>query len=194
MRWRTGRASASSTAIEQTSGCARRGHRISFKRNHIDESIRPWPEARLLRLRVQVLRSRKQGRALSEVWRHGGAGQAAGKRQAGEEVPPHDVRTVFSRCGGSCRRGARGGEVRRRCRIRSRGRGLGARGLSAPCLTGRCGVAPQRAIGKTAGPPRDRRSEEHTSELQSLMRISYAVFCLKKKNQSQLIYATITIA
>src|SRR3546814_1389279 len=29
-----------------------------------------------------------------------------------------------------------------------------------------------------------RRSEEHTSELQSLMRISYAVFCLKKKNQN----------
>src|SRR3546814_7685258 len=29
------------------------------------------------------------------------------------------------------------------------------------------------------------RSEEHTSELQSLMRISYAVFCLKKKNKKQ---------
>src|SRR3546814_1875931 len=29
------------------------------------------------------------------------------------------------------------------------------------------------------------RSEEHTSELQSLMRISYAVFCLKKKNKQQ---------
>src|SRR3546814_5698580 len=29
------------------------------------------------------------------------------------------------------------------------------------------------------------RSEEHTSELQSLMRISYAVFCLKKKNEQQ---------
>src|SRR3546814_6618958 len=29
---------------------------------------------------------------------------------------------------------------------------------------------------------REQRSEEHTSELQSLMRISYAVFCLKKKN------------
>src|SRR3546814_7305566 len=29
-----------------------------------------------------------------------------------------------------------------------------------------------------------RRSEEHTSELQSLMRISYAVFCLKKKKQN----------
>src|SRR3546814_5209036 len=31
-------------------------------------------------------------------------------------------------------------------------------------------------------PAPDGRSEEHTSELQSLMRISYAVFCLKKKN------------
>src|SRR3546814_6845155 len=30
------------------------------------------------------------------------------------------------------------------------------------------------------------RSEEHTSELQSLMRISYAVFCLKKKNKQTL--------
>src|SRR3546814_1038927 len=30
------------------------------------------------------------------------------------------------------------------------------------------------------------RSEEHTSELQSLMRISYAVFCLKKKNNKQI--------
>src|SRR3546814_2629843 len=32
-------------------------------------------------------------------------------------------------------------------------------------------------------PKRPSRSEEHTSELQSLMRISYAVFCLKKKTQ-----------
>src|SRR3546814_7423036 len=32
-------------------------------------------------------------------------------------------------------------------------------------------------------PRRNVRSEEHTSELQSLMRISYAVFCLKKKTQ-----------
>src|SRR3546814_10196405 len=35
------------------------------------------------------------------------------------------------------------------------------------------------------GGPLDRRSEEHTSELQSLMRISYAVFCLKKKKKKQ---------
>src|SRR3546814_5073180 len=38
-------------------------------------------------------------------------------------------------------------------------------------------------LGASAGFERERtRSEEHTSELQSLMRISYAVFCLKKKN------------
>src|SRR3546814_5233190 len=38
-----------------------------------------------------------------------------------------------------------------------------------------------------------RRSEEHTSELQSLMRISYAVFCLKKKKQIQTKTPTRTI-
>src|SRR3546814_1766658 len=36
-------------------------------------------------------------------------------------------------------------------------------------------------VGKTGAAE---RSEEHTSELQSLMRISYAVFCLKKKNKN----------
>src|SRR3546814_2109300 len=44
-----------------------------------------------------------------------------------------------------------------------------------------------RALSCYAAAPfmgaRERRSEEHTSELQSLMRISYAVFCLKKKKQ-----------
>src|SRR3546814_17259026 len=44
----------------------------------------------------------------------------------------------------------------------------------------------ERGIGDAAHPPeagekQQQRSEEHTSELQSLMRISYAVFCLKKK-------------
>src|SRR3546814_465183 len=34
---------------------------------------------------------------------------------------------------------------------------------------------------RRVGRPRRKRSEEHTSELQSLMRTSYAVFCLKKK-------------
>src|SRR3546814_6767515 len=38
-----------------------------------------------------------------------------------------------------------------------------------------------RAEASRAPPARRQRSEEHTSELKSLMRISYAVFCLKKK-------------
>src|SRR3546814_1719458 len=40
----------------------------------------------------------------------------------------------------------------------------------------------------TYADPPHRRSEEHTSELQSLMRISYAVFCLKKKNKTTTSY------
>src|SRR3546814_634450 len=41
-------------------------------------------------------------------------------------------------------------------------------------------------IGERArGPLLEKRSEEHTSELQSLMRISYAVFCLKKKKKKK---------
>src|SRR3546814_8523542 len=43
-----------------------------------------------------------------------------------------------------------------------------------------------RGVGRAAqkgGVPERERSEEHTSELQSLMRISYAVFCLKKKKK-----------
>src|SRR3546814_7727190 len=42
------------------------------------------------------------------------------------------------------------------------------------------GLAIVKTIVETDG-----RSEEHTSELQSLMRISYAVFCLKKKKQTK---------
>src|SRR3546814_8456457 len=50
--------------------------------------------------------------------------------------------------------------------------------LDAGAAQHRPGHAPgQRGFGA------DHRSEEHTSELQSLMRISYAVFCLKKKNR-----------
>src|SRR3546814_1898696 len=50
----------------------------------------------------------------------------------------------------------------------------------------RLGQAQSRGFPRGRPIPRrpspGRRSEEHTSELQSLMRISYAVFCLKKKN------------
>src|SRR3546814_3995230 len=49
-------------------------------------------------------------------------------------------------------------------------------------LTGDAHLADERLAAVRAMTPADvQRSEEHTSELQSLMRISYAVFCLKKK-------------
>src|SRR3546814_2168094 len=45
--------------------------------------------------------------------------------------------------------------------------------------------APDQTLGALVSLQIAIRSEEHTSELQSLMRISYAVFCLKKKNTTQ---------
>src|SRR3546814_8199141 len=64
--------------------------------------------------------------------------------------------------------------------VRPRGAlNLGADGQCRPAGAGFGFVHRKGEIG--------RRSEEHTSELQSLMRISYAVFCLKKKkNQTQI--------
>src|SRR3546814_5217029 len=65
--------------------------------------------------------------------------------------------------------------------FRSTGTGSLSCASSTTAATGRACYDPHR-------PPRRElqsrawRSEEHTSELQSLMRISYAVFCLKKKN------------
>src|SRR3546814_2926657 len=50
--------------------------------------------------------------------------------------------------------------------------------LSEGLLHGDC----MTVTGKTLG---ENRSEEHTSELQSLMRISYAVFCLKNKKREK---------
>src|SRR3546814_19094573 len=49
----------------------------------------------------------------------------------------------------------------------------------------RAGGVPIRGAGLATTMFARPRSEEHTSELQSLMRISYAVFCLKKKNKSK---------
>src|SRR3546814_5148734 len=66
-------------------------------------------------------------------------------------------------------------------------------------FTGRIGMTPEGAITLTqlsgrapdfrlsgSGRYEPGRSEEHTSELQSLMRISYAVFCLKKKKKEKI--------
>src|SRR3546814_1953250 len=49
---------------------------------------------------------------------------------------------------------------------------------------------PESSIMRACNAGQSARSEEHTSELQSLMRISYAVFCLKKKKQEQTIRRT----
>src|SRR3546814_6029678 len=57
-----------------------------------------------------------------------------------------------------------------------------SKGISS---TGLGSISPPRINHAPVTPKRSAnscRSEEHTSELQSLMRISYAVFCLKKKN------------
>src|SRR3546814_8975231 len=54
------------------------------------------------------------------------------------------------------------------------GRGAGVR-------SGGAAQPPDRGADRVLAQPSARRSEEHTSELQSLMSISYAVFCLKKK-------------
>src|SRR3546814_10064600 len=51
--------------------------------------------------------------------------------------------------------------------------------------TGRMKLGAPDASGRQAPVELEGGSEEHTSELQSLMRISYAVFCLKKKNDEQ---------
>src|SRR3546814_5510936 len=49
-----------------------------------------------------------------------------------------------------------------------------------------CAIAKENAGSAIDATLNSQRSEEHTSELQSLMRISYTVFCLKKKTNKQL--------
>src|SRR3546814_3443957 len=61
-------------------------------------------------------------------------------------------------------------------------------GISLPCCDGRPDQADAPCIFQKLCQIVIERSEEHTSELQSLMRISYAVFCLKKKTQDKELY------
>src|SRR3546814_7610013 len=83
---------------------------------------------------------------------------------------------------------------RRSCRLHRRheyaAARLGAGGEPADPHHRRGGGACSPGGGKFR-PRRVLRSEEHTSELQSLMRISYAVFCLKKKIKYKLMYTTL---
>src|SRR3546814_2714946 len=79
-----------------------------------------------------------------------------------------------------------GSALRRTWELRELGR-LGSGAASARKLLVAAALAAGMAVGGNAAAQETRRithelrSEEHTSELQSLMRISYAVFCLKKK-------------
>src|SRR3546814_4196369 len=89
----------------------------------------------------------------------GAAGQRQGQRQRAEGADAHDASTSTVAVWPATSRTPLG--------------------TSSICTrTGmRCASRTQLKVGLTLG---SRRSEEHTSELQSLMRISYAVFCLKK--------------
>src|SRR3546814_16446004 len=72
----------------------------------------------------------------------------------------------------------------RRCAARLGNRADGRSCLREPAARRSCGPACDGGVPEIAagvGAATRQRSEEHTSELQSLMRISYAVFCLKKK-------------
>src|SRR3546814_9741407 len=88
-------------------------------------------------------------------------------------------------------RGDRPGEAARGCGAGRERQLVGHRRLGDRAARGELihGAARPGQGALRVGPVRyravvdDRRSEEHTSELQSLMRISYAVFCLKKKKQ-----------
>src|SRR3546814_9168380 len=72
--------------------------------------------------------------------------------------------------------------VSRRCRHSRRAEIAGRQA----CAQAAAGSADQQRASVRGARLVPRRSEEHTSELQSLMRISYAVFCLKKKTNQQI--------
>src|SRR3546814_11342752 len=98
--------------------------------------------------------------------------------------PPRSTRTDTLFPYTTLFRSARGGDrvpERRRAAHRDRHRPLPGAGTRRRSAGGRA----LRRAG-AAGGRQSRRSEEHTSELQSLMRISYAVFCLKKKKNTKI--------
>src|SRR3546814_8968601 len=94
--------------------------------------------------------------------------------------PPRSTRTHTLFPYSTLFRSVRAGAGRSRCRVRiplPRAGDGGRRARAVHLAIGRDRRHARRAA------PRAQRSEEHTSELQSLMRISYAVFCLKKKKK-----------
>src|SRR3546814_6307973 len=76
------------------------------------------------------------------------------------------------------------GHIHRDRRGHARAIGSGGQGWAVDIAPDHPGTLCGHAMG-AGKPDAARRSEEHTSELQSLMRISYAVFCLKTKTKFQ---------
>src|SRR3546814_221916 len=97
------------------------------------------------------------------------------ERQDDAAAQPPPVTALARQCALRCSHPAR------RCGIRCRG-GSGSAGWGMVCRPPRAGRGCARAASRGREAP---RSEEHTSELQSLMRHSYAVFCLKNKKSRQ---------
>src|SRR3546814_6094213 len=96
--------------------------------------------------------------------------------------PPRSTRTdtlfPYTTLFRSGRYDGRDGEAVRRTRRQALGCGIGDHPPEEGGYEGlKIGQSAAERLGRRGCP----RSEEHTSELQSLMRISYAVFCLKKK-------------
>src|SRR3546814_4205894 len=84
------------------------------------------------------------------------------------------------------RRAGRARPIRGSCRIGSPVRHSGGPAVNCAQRLGRAERQAARVRARSdLRQAKQGRSEEHTSELQSLMRISYAVFCLKKKKQKK---------
>src|SRR3546814_1852452 len=97
------------------------------------------------------------------------------------DLPSGSNRTPPRTCGNPIQLGIRQPEERFCFTARSSRQPHHPQHHVAPCDIDRARPIDHRAA-RVAARPR-RRSEEHTSELQSLMRISYAVFCLQKKKK-----------
>src|SRR3546814_1583088 len=100
----------------------------------------------------------------------------------------HDRRRSLRARGGSlCARRSGAGVPPPGAELWLHAAGRCARGAEARhCLRRRVQDAGNQFFPVAPDADRRSRSEEHTSELQSLMRISYAVFCLKKKNKTDI--------
>src|SRR3546814_8321821 len=71
-----------------------------------------------------------------------------------------------------------------RAELGERGVGVGCDHAAPAAARGQCGE--KALLSRLAVDDHHHRSEEHTSKLQSLMRLSYAVFCLKKKKNKRI--------